>query len=165
MRQKTNRTGRRLRPGSACQGGWAPDAGMWALSGRKQEVVGKQHGGAPCPSTPRVLLPTPPASFPTPPAPAISSSAAFCSSLPWMVGQQDLGCVPALVPDTSSPPLRVPLDPQGSSPRDLSQGLPLTPKGERCGSRGTHWLQILRTQGSPWLCPLSQVCLFLGTAM
>lgn len=102
MRQKTNRAGRRLRPGSACQGGWTPDAGMWALSRQKQEAVGKQHGGVPCPSTPRVLRPTPPASSPTPPAPAIPSAAPFPSSLPCMLGQRDLGCVPAVVPDTSS---------------------------------------------------------------
>lgn len=164
MRQKTNRAGRRLRPGSACQGGWAPDRDAGTQDRRKQEAVGRQHGGAPCPSAPGVLLPTPLASSPIPLAPTISS-ALFCSSLPWMVGQQELGCVPALVPDTSL------LDPQGSGPRDLSQGPSLSPKGGGVEAGG-HCLQILWTQGSPWLCPLSQVCLwgqslllFLGTAV
>lgn len=36
--------------------------------------------------------------------------------------------MPAVVLDTSCPPLRMPLDPHVSSPRDLSRGLTLTPK-------------------------------------
>lgn len=36
--------------------------------------------------------------------------------------------MPAVVPDTSSPPLWMPLDPHGPSPRDWSWGLTLNPK-------------------------------------
>lgn len=146
---------------------------MWALSRRKQEAVGKQHGGAPWPSTPRVLLPTPPASFPTSSAPAIPSAAPLPSSLPWMLGQRDLGCVPAVVPDTSSPPPpRVPLDPQGSSPRDLSQGPALTPKSGGVDAGGHTAFKYSEHRAHPGSVLSPQVCLwgqslplFLGTAI
>lgn len=36
--------------------------------------------------------------------------------------------MPALVPDTSCPPPRVPLNPRGSGPRDLSQACCLPPR-------------------------------------
>lgn len=123
--------------------------------------MGKQHGGAPWPSTPRVLLPTPSASSPTPSAPAILSAAPLPSSLPWMLGQWDLGCVPAVVPDTSSPPPpRVPLDPQGSSPRDLSQGPALTPKSEGVDAGGHTAFKYSEHRAHPGSVLSPQVCLW-----
>lgn len=55
-------------PGSACWGGRAPDAGMWVLSGRKQEAAGKAawqkstQCPAPAPPDPPYLLPAAPGS-------------------------------------------------------------------------------------------------------
>lgn len=140
MRQKTNRAGRRLRLGSVCRGSRAPDAGMWALSRRKQEAAGKaawwsstQHA-APAPT------PTPPRSPPPPATSSMNTHPFLPSTLPcgWAPGQRDLGHVPAVVPDTSPPPPRMPLVPHGLGPRDLRRGLTLTPKSRGVRKPGGH---------------------------
>lgn len=80
--------------------------------------------------------------------------------------------MPAMVPDTSPPPPRMPLIPHGLSPRDLHRGLTLTPKSRGVRKPGGHATFKYTEHGAcpgsvlpRYVCGVDPCPCFLGTPM